>query len=305
MANIPSVGIGKQSQFGTKAATLTPFKATSVDPGISFNRIENDEMFGGIDQFAPINGTVESSFSASGRAYPGMIGHFLQMVSGAPVTTGSSDYTHVFAPKDTLPPRYTIGLKEDNGISTKIVDFMVSSFSLNQELGNVLTFDVDGIGTQRLVEAVAISGSPETGRAFQFDDFTAEIDSVANVNFKTLNITVSNPTSNIFTLNGNEYAAAQEFTGRRTVEVSGTMRFVNDGASLRSAFEGNTSMELVLAWTIDQDTSLEVVIPDFRISDHNWTRGFAETEVDFSGAGYTDGVDGAIKFTLKNQTATY
>lgn len=304
-SNLPSVGLGKQSAFGTAAASLAPLKVTAVDPQLVINRVENDELFGSISKFAPEQGTMESTISAEGRAYPVSIGHLLQMIAGAPTTTSDDDvYTHVFKPSDVLPPRYTVGLSETNGISTKVLDVLASSLELTQEVGDVLKWSLDGIGTDRTTGTVTISGSPETGRAFRFDDLTATVNADTVVNFKSLTITVSNPVSNIFTLNGTNSAAAQEFTGRRDVEVSGTLRFVNDAASYRSQFENNTSMALSLAWDIDVDTSLTIDIPDFRIDQHNWSRGFEETEVDFSGGGYVTPT-GAIIFTLSNTQTSY
>lgn len=262
-------------------------------------------MFGSISRFAPEQGTKESSISAEGRCYPTSVGHLLQMIGGAPATTGASaPYTHVFTPADTLPPRYTVGLSETNGISTKILDAMASSLEFNQEVGDVLKWSLDGIGTDRTTGTVTVTGSPEASRAFRFDDLTAVVAGDTVVNFKSLTINVSNPVSNIFTLNGTNSAAAQEFTGRRDVKVSGTMRFVNDGTSYRTQFENNTSMTLELTWAIDADTSLNIELPDFRIDEHSWSRGFDETEVDFSGGGYISG-GFAIKFTLKNSQATY
>jgi hypothetical protein len=307
MANNPTVGIGKQSAFGAAATTLSAIKVTSVDPTLDIERIDNDEMFGELEQFAPEQGIKQAGISLDGRAYPGMMGHILQMVAGTPATTGSqAPYTHEFTPSDTLPPRYTIGLDESStGISTKILDALASSFTLTQDMGAPLTWSLEAIATDREAGSVTVTGTVET-RAFRFDDLTVTVDSGAVVNFKTLNLTVSNPVENIFTLNGTNEAAAQEFTGRRTIELSGTLRFTNDAASYRAEFEANTSMDLELAWEIDANTSLTIHIPDFRISDHNWSRGFDSTEVDFSGSGYFDSTSGyAIQFTLVNDTATY
>lgn len=305
MANIPSIGWGKQAGFGTAASTLNAVKLTDVDPQLDIERIENDEIFGSLDTFAPEQGTKTASVTLGGRAYAAMLGNVLQMAAGNPTTTGASaPYTHAFAPGQTLPPRYTIGLSETNGISTKVIDTLASSLTLTQDMGDVLKWSLDCIGTNRVAGAVTVTGTPAAGRAFRFDDFSATVDATADLNFKNLTITLNNPVSNIFTLNGTNSAAAQEYTGRRSVEVSGTLRFTNDTASYRAKFEANTSMALVLTWAAGDD-ELEVTIPDFRITEHSWNRGFDETEVDFSGAGYTDGSTPAITFNLDNSVASY
>lgn len=307
MANITSVGLGKQSAFGAAASTLTAINVTSVDRNLDIERIENDEMFGELDTFAPEQGIKQANVSLAGRAYPSMMGHILQMAAGAPSTTGSDPYEHEFTPSDTLPPRYTVGISETNGISAKVIDALVSSFTLTQDMGGVLQWSLDAIASDRVAGAVTLDGTPETGRAFRFDDLTVTVDSGAVVNFKTLNLTVSNPVSNIFTLNGTNTAAAQEYTGHRTVELSGTLRFTNDAASYRAEFEANTALDLELAWEIDAEASLTIHIPNFRLNtDPNPTRGFAETEVDFAGTGYFDSTAGySVKFTLVNDTASY
>lgn len=307
MANIPAFGLGKQSSFGTAASTLNAFKPTQFDGSLDIERIDNEEMFGQLDTFAADQGIVQASVSVSGYAYPTLIGHVLQMAAGAPTTSGvSAPYTHVFKPGNSVPPGYTIGTDEPNGIDVKFLDVRVSDFTLTQDIGAPLMWSIDAISTERVEGAVTISGSPESGRPFRFDDLTVTIDSSSVANFKNLSISISNPIENIFTLNGENTASAQEFTGRRAIEISGTLRFTNDAASYRDEFETNTSMDWELEWALDSDTTLTIHLPDVRIVTHNWNRGFDETVVDFTATAHYSTSDAyAISFTLDNANATY
>jgi hypothetical protein len=308
MANIPATGLAKQTAFGTPNTTFTPVKFTDIgNTELSINKIENDELFGGLDTFAPENGTREAGVSVSGRAYPGAIGYFLTMIAGAPTTTGSApNYTHVYKPTDNLPPAYTIGLDEPNGIDAYFTDVRASNLTISQEVGDVATFSLDGIASNRVATAVTVGTSGLETRAFRFSDFTATVNSSAYVNFKSLSLSIENPVSNIFVLDGNSTAVTQEYTGRRSVTFDATLRFENDANSLRAAFEGNTLVTIDFEWEIDANTSLVITVPNARILTHEWTRGFDETTVSITGSAYYDGtLAGSLSFTLKNQVASY
>lgn len=307
MANVARTGLGKQTAFGTANTTFIPVKLTDIgNTELSISKIENDEIFGGLDTFAPENGLREAAISISGRAYPGALGYFLQMIAGNPVTTGSDPYEHVFTPSDTLPPAYTIGMDEPNGIDAYFSDVRASSLTLSQEVGDVLTFSLDGIASDRTVAAVTVGATGLETRAFRYSDFTAELNSSAYVNFKSLSLTIENPVSNIFTLNGASTAITQEFTGRRSVTLEGELRFAGDANSLRSEFETNAVIALEFQWAIDAETALTIVIPNLRILSHDWTRGFDETTLSISGAAYYDAtLEGSVEITLENDVATY
>jgi hypothetical protein len=309
MANVAKTGIAKQSGFGTANTTFTPVKLTDIgSTELTINKIENDELFGGLDTFAPETGLREAAVGVSGRAYPAVIGHFLQMIAGAPTTDGAADpvFSHVFKPGDTVPPPYTIGFDEPNGIDGYFTDVRASSMTIEQESGDVLKFSLDGIASDRVTAAVTVGAVGLETRAFRYSDFTAEIDTAEFLNFKSLSITIDNPISNIFTLDGEDTAITQEFTGRRSVTLDAQLRFAGDATSFRAEFEDNDSIALVFEWAIDAANSLTIEIPNLKILSHNWSRGFDETTLDISGSAYFDEtLTGSIQFTLVNGTAAY
>lgn len=303
MANVSRTGLARQAAYGTAVTSFTPVKLTDIgSTELEIAKIENDEIFGGLDTFAPENGLRSASISFSGRAYPDALGYFLNMIAGTPVTVPAGlGFEHTFVPSDALPPRYTIGMDEPNGIDAYFRDVLLSNFTLSQEVGDVLTFSIDGIASQRVVTPVTVGATGLETRAFRYSDFTAEVDESEYVNFKSVSISVDNPVENIFTLNGEDVAITQEYTGRRSVTIDGTLRFENDAESLRAEFETNAVVDLLFEWEIDAVRSLQVHLPNVRILSHEWSRGFDETTLDISGAAYFDeDLTGSIEFVLVN-----
>lgn len=313
MANIPRVGIAKQVSFGTANTTFTAVKLTDIGTSeLTVNRIENDELFGGIDSNAPMVGTQEAAVSVSGIAYPSALGYFLNMIAGAPTTTGSSpDYTHVFKPSDTLAPAYTVGFDEDSGIDTYFRDFRASSLTIEQAVNDVARFSLDGIASTRVATSVTVGTSGVETAPFTFTQFGATLtigsgDPTVYTNFKDVSVTIDNPVSNIFVLNGQTTAVTQEFTGRRGVSFDANLRFDSDSNSLRAPFESNAQVSLELEWEINADVSLLIKLPNLRIEAHDWTRGYDETTLPISGNAYYDVTDASsVVITLKNGTASY
>lgn len=313
MANVPRTGLARQAEYGTAVTDFTPVKLNDIgSTELTINKIENDELFGGLDTFAPENGLREAAISFGGRSYSGAIGYFLNMIAGDPVTTGTApNFTHTFVPSDTLPPAYTIGMAEPNGHDAYFRDVRASSLTLSQEEGDVLTFSIDGIASDRVMTPITVENTGLENRAFRYSDFTAFVKvgvgtSAQYLNFKSLSITIENPVSNIFTLNGEDTAITQEFTGRRGVTFDATLRFEAGDEQFLDAYEDNLPVELILEWAIDTNTSLMLTVPNARILTHDWTRGFDETVEEVSGAAYFDSdLDGSIELVLKNQTESY
>lgn len=315
MANTATLGIARQSGFGTANTTFTPIKIfDSVSPTLNINKIENAEMFGGLDTFAPEDGTRDAAISVEGNVYPQAIGYFLHMIAGNPTTTGATNYTHVYLPSESVPPRYTFGLDEPGGIDSYFKDVLLSSLSISQDVGDIAKFSAAGIASDQTIAAVTVDTAGVETRPFRFTDFTASLkigegSATAYTTFKNFTVSIDNPVSNIYSLAGATAASAQtqEFTGRRTVNFDGTLYFTNAQATaLRGAFAANTNVELDLVWTVDVNTGLTISMPQMRVLDLAWTRGFGETELTFSGQAYYDAtLEGSVEFTLLNQKASY
>lgn len=303
MANIPTVGLAKQTGFGTNNTSFKPIKVQAINSDdLTFDYITNDSLYGTIDGYPDEIGRRNAQVGFNHYVQPESIGYFLQMLAGDPTTTGAGPYQHVFTPGSTLPNPFTVGIDAKDPMTFS--DVLPTSFSLSQDLGGFLQLAFTGMSSDRTSGAITISGSPESSRPYKFKDFSATVAGASDLNFKTLKIDVTNPVSNVHTLNGASTAVSQEYTGKRTVAVSGTIRFVSDAASYRSLFEGYTSTSLQFVWTIDASTSLTIDIPDFRFTSHSVTKGFNETEVNFAGTAFYDGTK-VIEFTLSNSLATY
>ena len=315
MANLATLGIAKQGEFGTAITdNWTPVKIMeNVSLSLDIDRIENNEMFGGVDPYVSEMGTRAAAVSVEGWAYPLIIGHFLQLIGGAPTTTGTApNFEHTYTPGNNINPIYTFGFDETNGLDSYFQDVAADNLTLTQEVGQPLTYSLSAIATDQVFGALTIETTGVETRPFRFTDFTASVkvgteDASDYKGFKNVSLSISSPIENIFTLDGNRTAYVQEFTGQREITLDGTLYFSNSEATeLKNAFVANTNVAVVLKWAITDGAELEITIPSLRVLAHDWTRGRNETELTISGqAFYNAGDARAIRAVLKNTQATY
>lgn len=315
MANLATLGIAKQAEFGTAVTNdWTPVKILeNLTAGIDIERVENTEMYGGTDPYVSEQSTRSAALSVEGWAYPLVLGHFLQMIAGAPTTTGeASPYTHTYKPTNATNPIYTFGFDQTQGIESYLLDVAADNLTFNQEVGQPLTYSLSGIATDQVPDSVTVDTTGVETRPFRFTDFSASVkvgsEAAADYKgFKSVSLSLGSPVENIFTLNGESTAYVQEFTSQREITFDGTLYFATSEATeLDTAFRNNTKVELILKWEITDGAELIVTIPNFRVLDHDWSYGRGETELTVSGQAFYDAdITGSATIVLQNTQATY
>lgn len=122
-------------QIGVKGGTVASIDVTQDDFGATWgSRLSEGHDRG--------NMTPGAAFDAVGM--PVSIGHFLQAALGAPNTTGSGPYTHVFTVSDTLP-YYTIHARKGSEYF-RVADTRLNELELSWEGTKALTAKTSWVG---------------------------------------------------------------------------------------------------------------------------------------------------------------
>ena len=160
------LGVGKESSYGSAVAAtafslLDGMPRNSLDAPI--NRIPNPSGFGDIVNYP---GQRSASISAGIIATPAEVGHLFQGLLGAPATSGSDPYTHVFTPKADVPS-YTVEVKDGAGFS-QFPGAKWSGLTLRHTTDGVLSISLDGLAKDR------ITGGTEQTPSYPTDVYLAE-----------------------------------------------------------------------------------------------------------------------------------
>ena len=156
------MGVGKESAYGTPAAATAFFlldgmPSHSLDAPIQ--RVPNPSGFGDIVSYP---GQRLARLSANLLATPAEIGHLLQMLLGAPTTSGTAvPYTHVFTPQADVPS-YTVEFLAGAGFS-QFPGAKLNSLNFSHATDGALRVSIDGLAQDRITGGTAQTPSYPTG----------------------------------------------------------------------------------------------------------------------------------------------
>ena len=302
---VARVGLAKQTAFGTRNTSPTPLLTRSYDHNLSVENVEDNEMFGNIDVFDSITGNRSVTANLQTRAYPLMVGEFLTGTLGAPVTTGTTNFTHTFTPGNALPPAYTLAMRTDDTSESAfwVDNARVSQSSIEQTQGQPLVVTTNYVATDRQPGAT-VSGSVTETAPYLWRHLGVTVNAGAVTTFKNFTVQITNPIENNYSLDGNSVPNFQEFNGRRAITFNGTLRFTTDAASYRTQYEQGQTLNLVLLWTIDANTSLQISIPRLKVTNSTFTKGPGIMDVNVEGKAYLGGAN-IMQAILRNTRASY
>lgn len=270
--------------------------------GIGPTRDPSDPFYDGIN--VPINFAVPLDKTELGR--------WLQLMCGAPATSGSSNYTHVFKSGGLTLPSASLELGHP-GLSTP------QYFLATGVRADTLEINVQPTGQAQAAVTFIAQGCARSGTTVdasltapasyeQFNNFQAALtrngSALASVTQMTLR--VGNGLEALRTIRGDQ-KIDEAIPGGVTVGGTLTARFGDPALTLESDAEGTTPLDLTVTWTISGTKSLELKIPRaFLPQKLKEVSGRAGVDVNYEFRGAYDASAGAaFVATLKNQTASY
>jgi hypothetical protein len=304
-----SIGIGKETSFGTGVVPTAFFNATE---GISEERgrLREAMNFGTRARQPADAGRLRISGPVSGlHARPANIGHLFRAALGAPVTTGSdAPYSHVFKPVATkfsteaaLPP-YSLTVKRSASVIHRYAGGQLNRLVLNQPMDGALSIDTDWIAKSVSAESDTTMAL-EQGNRFLFKQLAVERDSSAWNYLESLTLTIDNALEIEEVLNESDEISATDF-GDSNITVAMTSSFRD--ALAYADFKDNDPQAWEFEWT-NGSAILTIVIPQLNIE--TWGApigGPGRMSVSCQGvAEFNTSAGYEMQVTLVNATASY
>lgn len=305
------IGIGKETDWGTAVASSTFVSATE---SISEERARLREpmTFGTRSVLPAVEGRTRVTGGISGiHARPDLLGVFLRAALGAPATTGSGPYEHVFTPKTAkhsglaaLPP-YSVTVQRGS-LRHRYPGGQLNTLTLTQAADEALSIDSEWI-----FKSVADVGSAEqitleTNRRFIFRDLTVTKGGSPFPFLESLTIAIANNLEAEETLNGTREISSVDFNEKLAITANMTLTFRD--ATTYADFKAATTSAWEFKWVApDSGPELMIAIPKLQID--TWgapISGPGRMTVDVTASAEFDANAGhEIEVTLENTVATY
>lgn len=239
-------------------------------------------------------------------------GRWLQLALGAPTTSGTTNYTHVFKSGGTTLPSAAIEIGHPDLSTAQYF------LSLGCRVGEI-TLEAAPTGLAQAGITIIAQGTTRSGTTVdasltapasyeQFNNFQASLDrggsSLATITQMSLRF--SNGLEPLRTIRGDQ-KIDEALPGGVVVSGSLTARFGDSSLVLASDAEGTSPVELTLTYTIGATKLLEFSIPRAFLPLRRQVvegRQGVSAQYDFQAA-YDATATAALVVTLKNQTASY
>jgi hypothetical protein len=285
----------------------------SLDPGVSqpWERLDLIGLAGGRDEPVPMRGllTVEPRLEVPVDLVN--IGHWLRLLFGAPTTSGSVNFTHVFASGGAALP--SISLQHGNSqISAnpfmRLLGLRANTMELGFRFGEALqTMSLGLIGMNASRAASSASGTPTTAA---FTPFIGAVGTVTRAGSPLARITggtlrFSNGLEVLREANRASAAITEAAPG--VTEVSGSIDVRMDTDTILADSEGTAPVKLAFGYSIGGTQSLTFLVEAAYLErTMPGVRGRAGVQSSFAFRGAFDAVaTRALTVTLLNQQATY
>jgi len=304
------IGIGKETDWGTAVASST-FVSATESISEERERLREPMTFGTRSTLPAVEGRTRITGGITGlHARPDLLGVFLRAALGAPVTTGSGPYEHVFEPKTAkhsalaaLPP-YSVTVQRGS-LRHRYGGGQLNTLTLRQPSDEALAIDTDWI-----FKNVADVGSAEvialeTNRRFIFRDLAVTKGGSPFTFLEDLTLTFENQLEAEETLNGSREISSVDFNEKLQVTASMTLTFRD--ATTYADFKAATTSAWEFKWTSPDGPVLTIAIPKLQLD--TWgapISGPGRMTVDVTATAEYDSSDGhEVEVTLENSTATY
>lgn len=193
--NVAWLGASKQTAKGTAAASMqykVPFSGGNIQPVRDTDRLSETDALR--DQGPAYITTSGVEGAPEFYVRDGSIGFFLSHGLGTSVPSGTTNYTHVITPGNTLP-YLTFWRNIGDTLWERFEDCMISSLEISAEAGAPLscTANVQGRRAVRLT-SVPFAGVPtlDTSAVYNFNNATVTLGGGATALVRSFELTVDN-----------------------------------------------------------------------------------------------------------------
>ena len=301
--------LGFESVYGkapvTGAFHLLPFVSSDLDS--TQGMIESNVLGLGRDPTQPYQDVINVDGDIAIPLDVRNIGQWLKATFGAPTTTGTGPYAHVFKSGATTLPSMSVevGLPDvpDFPLFTGV---RANSMSFNFQRSGEAQTTVSLIGQGETPQVVTIDGTPSEATFTRISQFQGSIKKGGALlgNVTSASLTYSNNLEKVETIRDDGKIDAVD---PGVVALSGSISVRYADTSLMDAARAGTPVDLEMAYTIDAGNSLviecfEVYLPKPKRSISG--PGGIEASYDFQGA--KDALEGCmVQATLTNDVTTY
>jgi hypothetical protein len=306
-----SIGMGKETTWGTSVAPTSFFNATESITE-ERGRLREDMVFGTRSRQGADAGRNRFRGGINGmHARAAGVGHWLRAALGAPATSGAAaPYSHVFTPAvaafstvAALPP-YSVTVKRKSDMIHRYGGGQCSRLTLRQPKDNALVLDSEWLfkGVTSPADTTMVL---ESTKRFLFAQLAVTRAAAAFPYLEDLAIIIDNGLEPEEVLNESAEISAVEFGANSSITVEMTLTFRD--SNVYDDFKNNAVQAWGFLWTIDANTSLNIAIPQLNVEE--WgapisnagrmtvrVRGTAE---------YNTAAGHELQVTLRNAEATY
>lgn len=303
------LGFGKETTFGTAVSSGFFFNA-GFDIQEERQRLREAFLLGtrgmasSCDGRLRINGNVPNV--AIRPEYAGMI---FRALLGAPTTSGSDPYTHVFEDStakfstDVALPPYTCTAETDSNEILRFAGGQLNQLTLRQRKDDFLYADMAWI-FKSVATTTTESISLESGCPFLFSDLAVTRNGSAYGGIEELTLTINNNLETFEELDESNTIVGTDFASPISVQLALTLNATESGS--RSDFVTPTKQEWVLTWDNGTD-SLTITLPQISVEQRGKpVQGAGRILVNYQGMAEYNSSDGnTLEVSLLNTTASY
>lgn len=311
------LAINFQDSFGTSnadSAHFVPLISESIAETV--NQITEENMYARLAESPLREGTHEIGGDIRTEAHPIALGALLKASLGAVSTTPQdSAFLHEFLPVGSdwddfaaLPPM-TLDIHRDAGSAFLYYDVLGSALALEIAHGNLLAASLSVVGGRFAQKGPGTPGF-HAGKPWGWEVVSASYDGAGIADLRQISLTFDNQLASQFTLSAENVPRRIKREGPQTVQVEGTILFVDQ--TLFQEFRAQSEKRLLLTFageTIAQSYQnlLTLDFPRLRFSEFApQMAGPGQVEVGFRARGVFDTASGyALRVTLTNTQASY
>jgi len=308
-----------ETSFGVAPSTKAPVILPINSFGLTVSRNKNSAqtLRGRRDPDMPFDGNVETSGDIVVPVGTRAFGYWLKLLFGAPTTTSSgtganTKYTHVFKPGDTAPSAVIqCAYGTDPASYGHYSGCKISSLQLaaggDEELtatlslaGKMATFDTTNYDSGNAAETVVLKRLSNFQASLKRDNTTFAVCTGFDINIDN---GLDTDTRTLGTA-GELYDIPEGI-----MSVTGNITCLFTSLSLLNEAKTSTEMALELAFTIDNDNSLTILLPEVQIQYQGPTvEGPTGIKTTYPFVAYfnDDSTNNTVcKVTLKNDVESY
>lgn len=256
-----------ESTFGTSPASgYTYVPIITFTHGEERNLIEDNVIVAGRDPERPARGIIDASGTTRVPLDLRGIGYWLKLFMGAPQTTGSDPFTHVFESGAAALPSASIEQQHSDVPAYWLHNGVIANgWTLTIEPEGLAEMDISLIGAASPSDTSSNAGTPGTIVVTRFNQFQGTIDRDSSPLGKVLRATL--PFNNQYDVSRyvNDAGAIGDVDPGKT-QANGEIVVRFDDLSLFTAAENATALELDLTWEISVGvSSLNLNLPQIDI----------------------------------------